>query len=115
MKLDRRYYRFALPIALVGGCLGTLAWFFIGDSNPGRLLEFGIWTGFATMAPGLLVAQGASDNSFEEGEGYDAMRDASQKQERISSALPILTNFLLAGTLIITLSFALKLFITNQF
>lgn len=78
------------------------------DSDTTRLFEFGIWTGFGTMVPGLLVAAGASDNTFEEGEHYDAVRDASQKHERIRGTVPVLATTVLAGTLIITASLITK-------
>jgi hypothetical protein len=101
-----RKYRFVLPIALAGGCIGILCWIYMTGSDTARLFEFGIWTGFGTMVPGLLVAAGASDNTFEEGELYDAVRDASQKQERVRGTVPILVVTVLAGTLIILVSLA---------
>ncbi len=105
MFLSRKY-RFVLPIALAGGCIGILCWIYITELDTARLFEFGIWTGFGTMVPGLLVATGASDNTFEEGENYDAVRDASQKQERIRGTIPILVTTVLAGALIIVISLA---------
>ena len=101
-------YRFVIPTALVGSCIGFVFWSAITDWNATKFFEFGIWTGFGTMAPGLLVATGASDNTFEEGERYDSIRDASQKQERIQGTIPILATTLLAGLLIIIASFAMR-------
>ena len=103
-----RKYRFVLPLALVASAIGLVCWIVFADSDPSRLFEFGIWTGVGTMVPGLLVVTGASDNSFEEGESYDAVRDASQKQERIQGSVPILITTVLAGALIMTVSLAGK-------
>ncbi len=104
--LKKRRNRFVLPIAAAGCCMGFLCWTYITDSDTTRLFEFGIWTGFGTMIPGLLVAAGASDNTVEEGEHYDAGRDASQKHERIRGTVPVLVTTVLAGTLIIFISLA---------
>ena len=105
---NSRKYRFVLPTALAGSFIGFLGWIFITDSDTARLFEFGIWTGLGTMTPGLLVATGASDNTFEEGEKYDSIRDASQKQERIQGTIPILVTTVLAGTLIIIVAFVAR-------
>lgn len=60
------------------------------------------------MIPGLLVAAGASNNTFEEGEHYDSVRDANQKQDRIRGTVPILVTTVLAGSLIIVISLVTK-------
>ena len=104
----KRRYRFVIPIAVAGCWIGLLCWVYITDTDTARLFEFGIWTGFATMAPGLLVAAGASDNAFEFGDRYDADRDAQQKQERVQGAAPVVVTTVLAGTLIILISLATK-------
>jgi len=58
------------------------------------------------MLPGLLVAAGASDNTFEFGEHYNATKDAQEKRERVQRAIPIVVTSVLAGTLIITITLA---------
>ena len=60
------------------------------------------------MLPGILVAAGASDNSFELGERYDAAKDARQKQERVRGAAPIMATTVLAGALILLTSIAFR-------
>ena len=107
-----RKYRLVLPVALGAGCIGLTCWIYLTGLDTSRLFEFAMWTGFATMAPGLLVAMGASDNAFEEGESYDAVRDAAQKQERIRGSVPILVTTVLAGTFIIIVAFALRFLMT---
>ena len=58
------------------------------------------------MLPGLLVAAGASDNTFEFGEHYNATKNAQEKQERIQGTIPIVVTSVLAGTLIIVVALA---------
>ena len=81
--------------------MGFLCWAYLTDLDPERIFEFGMWAGFGTMVPGLLIATGASDNTFEEGENYNSVRDTSQKQERIRGTIPILVTTVLAGVLVI--------------
>jgi hypothetical protein len=108
LLINKRRYIFVLPIAVTGCCIGFLCWAYVTDSDTTRLFEFGIWAGIGTVLSGLLVAAGASDNPFEFGERYNATKDAQEKQERIQGAVPIVVATMLAGTLIIVISFAIK-------
>ena len=107
----KQTYKFVLPIALAGCCIGFLCWMYITGSDTSRLFEFSIWAGLGAMSPGLLIAAGASDNSFEFGEHYNATKQAQEKQERLRGAFPIIVATVLAGLLIIAIALATEFFI----